>query len=116
MIHRSKSLLLLVLLAAGIGAGVDFGSGAYYSSSSQSWACPGLKSNLGCSHQLGEEIFLDSYSSSLDGYFHFLIYNSGPSPTALADIYIDNSNVNFTLSPSSGTGSACSETTRVIGP
>ncbi len=77
---------------------------------------PGPNSNLGCSHQLREEIFLDSYSSSLDGYIHFLIYNPGPSPTTLADIYIDNSNVNFTLSPSSGTGSGCSETTRVVGP
>jgi hypothetical protein len=110
MIHRSKTLFLLVLVALGVGVGIYLGAGVYYSTTSQTCA------NLGCSHQLREEIFLDSYSSSFDGYIHLLIYNPGPSSATLADIYIDNSNVNFTLSPTSGTGSGCSETTRVINP
>src|SRR5438105_15930312 len=107
MIFRSRTIFLLVLLVAGVAGGIYLGATVYYSKTSESYA------SLGCSYHLIEEILLlDHYNSSLDGRTQFLVYNQGSSPTALADIFIDNSNVTYTFSPSSRIGPVCSETTR----
>jgi len=111
VIHRSRTLLLLVLLAAGVGAGIYLGAGVYYSRASENCA------NIGCSGQVISQVRISNhYNSSVDGYIHFPITNLGSSPITLTDIFIDNSLVNYTLSSSSGTGSGCSESTRVLGP
>jgi hypothetical protein len=119
LIHRGKTILLVVLVATGLVGGAYLGARVYYSSTSQSCANLGyeLNPNAPCSHQAIEDIvIMNSYNSSLGGFIHFLVYNPGSSPVTLADIFIDNSGVNYTLSPSSGAGSGCSETLSVIGP
>src|SRR6266576_4916764 len=96
LIHRSKALFLLVLLTAAVGAGIYLGAGVYYSRTSQSCA------NIGCAVQVVPQIIIyGHYNSSLDGNIHFLIYNQGSSPITLADVFIDKSRINFSLSPPS---------------
>ena len=116
---RVRTLVLLALLATGVGAGIGAGAGVYYPSRSPSCASPGNTPdpNAPCSHQSLEDItIMDDYNSSADGLVHFLVYNPGPSPVTLADIFIDNSRVNYTLSSSSGIGSGCSENPSLVRP
>src|SRR2546428_8028339 len=111
MIHLSKTLFLLLLVAAVVGGGIGLGAAVYYSRAPEGCENPYAH----CSQQREIILFLDHFNSSLDWHIHLLILNKGYSSTTLADISIDNSNVNYSLSPR-GTESGCSGTTRVIAP